>query len=165
MASAVTIRNPRSEMPVDHVVTCPTCKVIHSDITPYAWQQRKYYCRECRKEISRVIYQRDPEKHLAPRRGEKNRSIMMKHRYGLSIESWQDMVDAQQGCCALCDTYAIDPKKLKIDHNHETGQVRGLLCNNCNAGLGMFDENPYKLQKAINYINKHNPPKEESTTI
>ncbi|WP_416070015.1 endonuclease VII domain-containing protein [Streptomyces sp. ME02-6979-3A] len=70
-------------------------------------------------------------------------------RYGLSIEQYREMCDAQSGACAVCG--ATD-KDLHIDHCHTTGQVRGLLCQMCNMGLGHFADDPTRLKQAIAYL-------------
>lgn len=72
------------------------------------------------------------------------------------------MHEEQNGLCAICG----NPEKafmktkvmyLAIDHNHKTGEIRGLLCTNCNNGLGRFKDNIDLLNKAIAYIEKDRP--------
>ena len=67
------------------------------------------------------------------------------------------MHDKQEGRCAICNTHEdIIGRTLHIDHCHVTGNVRQLLCGNCNTGLGMFKDNKQNLNKAIQYLEKHN---------
>jgi len=75
--------------------------------------------------------------------------------YGMSPEQFQQMVDAQKGLCAICHRLP-HPKRprLNIDHCHETGKVRGLLCHLCNTGLGSFQDNSAVLAAAIQYLLK-----------
>jgi Recombination endonuclease VII len=61
------------------------------------------------------------------------------------------MHDAQGGACALCRKPA---KKLNIDHHHGDGVVRGLLCNTCNLGLGLFQDDPAILRRAADYLDR-----------
>jgi hypothetical protein len=73
-------------------------------------------------------------------------------KYGLTEATYQTMVTAQKGLCAIC----LRPPKLHrlyVDHCHLTGRVRGLLCNTCNAAIGMLDDQPELLAKAIAYLN------------
>jgi len=80
--------------------------------------------------------------------------------YGLTLEEYEAMVEYQDHKCKICGTHETDnalskngnPKRLSIDHDHETGQIRGLLCNLCNTALGMFDDNVESLQRAILYL-------------
>jgi hypothetical protein len=139
-------------MPEGLVVTCPTCKTAHSDMTENYWQQRKYYCRSCRGDTAKKVYWKNPEAKLAYRRGHLNRVIMLKHRYNLSLEDWNNLLIKQNGACAICKEVPESPECLKVDHDHETNVVRGLLCNGCNTGLGSFKDNPNSLKNAITYI-------------
>ncbi len=69
--------------------------------------------------------------------------------YKLSAEQYGAMVEAQGGQCAICGT---TPERLVIDHCHETGVVRGLLCQSCNVGLGFMRDNPVALLAAAEYL-------------
>jgi hypothetical protein len=79
---------------------------------------------------------------------EKNR---LKSRYGITLEDYEEMVIKQNGICAICGV--IKKSKLHIDHNHTTGEVRGLLCGSCNRALGLMKDNTEFLLKAIKYLN------------
>lgn len=77
--------------------------------------------------------------------------IHRKARYGLTKEQIQELYAEQNGRCAICNK-SEDTAKLVIDHDHETGVIRGLLCQPCNAGLGMFHDNKDNLLAAIAYL-------------
>lgn len=80
---------------------------------------------------------------------EKLRDKTLRSRYGISAEDFDTMAEKQGGECAICrDT----PEKLFVDHCHDTGQVRGLLCNRCNLGLGKFRDDPALLEAALEYL-------------
>jgi hypothetical protein len=79
----------------------------------------------------------------------------LKKTYNLTPEQLEIMVQAQQGVCAICKQPERQNTRLSIDHNHQTGKIRGLLCRNCNAALGAFKDNPLYLQIAIDYLNYH----------
>ena len=70
-------------------------------------------------------------------------------QYGITIQQFNDLVDKQHSKCAICGRV----EKLVVDHNHETKTVRGLLCNNCNRGLGFFQDNVNILTTATKYLN------------
>jgi hypothetical protein len=74
------------------------------------------------------------------------RHYHLKQRYGLGGEEIQAMIDAQGGYCIIC----FDKPAEHVDHDHTTGKVRGVLCFNCNGGLGQF--NIAKLRGAIDYL-------------
>lgn len=70
--------------------------------------------------------------------------------YGLSDEDFAAMLAAQGGACAICQR--ITDRPLHVDHDHETGRVRGLLCYSCNAALGSFGDSPARLLSALAYL-------------
>ena len=72
----------------------------------------------------------------------------LKSFYGMTLEEWDMLVTAQLGRCAICNT----PGDLVIDHCHEAGHIRALLCAICNLGLGHFRDDPARLRAAAAYI-------------
>ena len=75
-------------------------------------------------------------------------------RYGLTGDDYEKLLDKQDNKCAICGATESTGRssKLYVDHDHETGEVRGLLCNHCNAGLGMFRDNIEALKAAVEYL-------------
>lgn len=76
-----------------------------------------------------------------------------KSRYGIDINEYEAMYQAQDGKCAVCDEY--EPV-LHVDHCHQKKTVRGLLCGPCNRGIGMFEDNIKLLKSAIKYLERTN---------
>lgn len=74
------------------------------------------------------------------------------YRYGISPEQYLDMYKAQNGKCKICGKELPDGQYLCIDHNKETGEVRGLLCSSCNKGLGFFRDDTDVITNAIKYV-------------
>lgn len=74
----------------------------------------------------------------------------LKRRYGISGIDYQKLVNNQNGKCAICKRTL----PLNLDHNHETGQLRELLCRGCNWGIWSFGENVKRLKAAADYIQK-----------
>jgi hypothetical protein len=72
-------------------------------------------------------------------------------RYGLTPEQYAAMLEAQGGLCAICRGKG-GIKGFMVDHCHETGVVRGLLCPSCNAGMGMLGDTPAGLMRAVKYL-------------
>jgi len=68
--------------------------------------------------------------------------------YGISLEEYHGMEEMQKGRCRICQRSL----RLVVDHNHQTGKVRSLLCLHCNAGLGDFQDNPALLHAAADYL-------------
>jgi hypothetical protein len=94
-------------------------------------------------------------------RKEKMRAYQMKtqgkrqirQRYGITMEEKQVMSDAQGGKCLICQQV----KPLVVDHCHAALKIRGLLCSNCNSGLGLFKDNPEWLIRAAEYLQTNKP--------
>ena len=91
----------------------------------------------------------NPEKYY-----QRQKKAELARSYGMVMEEYMKLVIKQAGCCAICTKEMSGRwhKGLFVDHNHKTGQVRGLLCNNCNSALGMFQDSIEILQAAINYL-------------
>ena len=94
----------------------------------------------------------------------KKRNENLKRVYGIGIEEYNALLEKQNNRCAICES--TDPKGRKsgrgggvdvfyVDHDHKTGNVRGLLCNICNRTMGYIGENSNVLQEMINYLQKH----------
>lgn len=76
------------------------------------------------------------------------KTYQLRVKYGLSFEDYEELLIAQEGRCAICNRM----KKLHVDHCHETGKVRGLLCNNCNCGIGNLQDSVEIVKKALDYL-------------
>ena len=81
---------------------------------------------------------------------EQKQNIELFRKYGITLEQYRTMSDTQNDKCAICK----DTTKLVVDHCHNTGAVRGLLCNNCNRGIGYLKDNKDNLKSAIDYISQ-----------
>lgn len=73
-------------------------------------------------------------------------------KYGLTVDAFWALMVAQDFGCSVCDTDLGPGTRFCIDHNHDTHEVRGILCNRCNTGLGMFRDSPELLDRAISYL-------------
>ena len=103
----------------------------------------------------------DPRTVINKRRGD------LKRKYGLTLEGYQQMFLRQQGRCAICRDIetAIDARtkqfrNMAVDHNHETGRNRELLCSRCNPAVGMMKDDPVRARAVADYLEKHHgePP-------
>lgn len=127
---------------------CPRCGETKSRKTDFRQvpgpKKTHSYCTPCLRE-----YQR-----------ERARKYNYKAKYGISIDDYNALLAEQDGRCAICQT--DDPgegpnrrKNFSVDHHHESGQVRGLLCNRCNRMIGLAQDDPLVLQTAAGYVAKH----------
>ena len=109
------------------------------------------YCKECSSKIQKKIYSKDPEKYL---------SYNLKHNYGMSLAEYRLLESQQEGLCIICGDAPSGAsgsgQRLHVDHNHQTGKIRGLLCSRCNTALGLFREDVSIISEAIAYLLRHN---------
>lgn len=82
------------------------------------------------------------------------RAYRLKYRHGITIEQYEQMLEAQDHKCAICLRYPKNNLKnpWHVDHDHATGKVRGILCHSCNTALGNFNDDPEILEKALEYL-------------
>jgi hypothetical protein len=124
-------------------------------------------CIECRKLLAVKKYKNPAyqakaiarsRKTTANMTSEKLRRINLRKRFGLTLEQYQQMYDAQNGRCAICKEHERrlgkddKPLPLSVDHDHKTNKVRKLLCGDCNTAIGLMKENILCLQSAIEYL-------------
>lgn len=103
-----------------------------------------YVCLGCKRENS------------AQYRKQNRETLNLKNRVGrykISVEAYQNMYELQGGRCSICNVKLIMPR-LRIDHDHKTGETRGLLCVSCNTGIGLLKESPDILRNAAKYLEK-----------
>ncbi len=82
---------------------------------------------------------------------DKVRDVSLQSRYGIGLEDYEAMYTSQEGRCAICGNSF---PQLHVDHDHDTQEVRGLLCRVCNIGLGHFKDSPSLLARAVRYLEK-----------
>ena len=114
---------------------------------------RRSECNTCRRDY----YQANKEKIKARTKKaytpEYGRQQKLKKNYGISIEDYNKMFSDQDGKCKICLTHQSKFKKpLFVDHCHRTGDVRGLLCHNCNIGISNFKDNLELFKSAMSYL-------------
>ncbi|AFC22025.1 endonuclease VII [Cronobacter phage vB_CsaP_GAP52] len=90
----------------------------------------------------------------------RNKMSHIKRTFGLEWDEYQALIKKQDNKCAICGeaetaTVRGKVKELAVDHDHDTGKARGLLCSKCNVMIGMSQENPAILASAINYLDKY----------
>lgn len=79
----------------------------------------------------------------------------LKKHYGIGLADYTAMLEKQDNRCAICGNHHDGNRALAVDHCHETKRVRGLLCTNCNRGLGHYRDDPVLLENAARYLRHH----------
>lgn len=123
------------------------------------------YCRRCNSKRSVAAQRKDPARaaerrarHIAKnpnRYKEICVNSRMKLQFGIGLSEYNGMVSACGGKCEICHEEAGE--RLCIDHCHETGAIRGLLCKSCNLAIGHMKDDPSRLASAIEYLNTRSP--------
>lgn len=84
------------------------------------------------------------------------KSIQLKSKRGLTLDHYNEILERQGGRCAICKSEdPIKGKFFHVDHDHSSGRIRGLLCMNCNTGLGQLKDNKAILEAAILYLSNN----------
>ena len=166
---------------MERVKTCLDCK-LEKPISSfgkskgYKKSYYKSYCKTCAiqrlnkwvktnpnkvKEIKKEHYLKNIENYKQRakkgylRNPESIRKSYLRRHYKLTSEEYEKLFQMQQGLCAIClspTSPDMRKQRLSIDHCHKTGKVRGLLCGNCNSGLGLFKDNLTILRTAVKYL-------------
>ena len=100
-----------------------------------------------------------------PESKRKQREYHLGKKFGLTVERYDEMLAAQGGGCAICRRPPRDDISLHVDHDHETGRVRGLTCFRCNNALGDFNDDRQLLDAASAYLDRHDPEVAELSAL
>lgn len=135
----------REDHPHKHGRNCTDCGVFKSasefnlerDIRAVGGVTMRAQCRPCREHVKWKSF--------------------IQRTYGITAEEYYDMLAAQDNKCAICESEEVNnsrvtSNKLFIDHCHDTGKVRGLLCSKCNHSIGLLNDDVDLLRKAIDYL-------------
>lgn len=102
---------------------------------------RHCYCKPCHNAQNRE----------ARERAGGSRRYHLKKRYGITMQEFDGLLEQQGSLCPIC----LKRPAVHVDHDHSTGNVRGILCEMCNGGLGQFRDNPATIERAIEYLEQH----------
>lgn len=129
----------------------------HKDLTAREIYRRQHYMKNRQKYLANAKAQRAQPGHKEHIEPIKRKSLMA--RYGITHEIYLEKLAAQGGGCAICGTKDISKYKVKyfdVDHNHTTGQVRGVLCRDCNVTTGVVENKWGKIQLILQYLDNWN---------
>lgn len=123
---------------------CTKCMVV-KPITEFNYHTKSKgkldsVCKCCTRARTRVYREKNPDRI---------RSKNMRLRYGIELDEYNRLLRAQRNKCRIC---LRDDVKLVVDHCHDTGKIRGLLCKHCNTGLGMFRDSLKHVKRAVQYL-------------
>jgi hypothetical protein len=142
--------------------TCSDCsRVLPAD--QYYWHKRGHRhscaCKTCyqlKRRPYQIAYMAGVGKLKRRARYDPDkRSESIVKSYGISLEQYDRLLAAQNGGCAICGSKEAKTQRngrFCLDHNHQTGEVRGLLCAPCNRGVGLLGDDPERLKKASDYL-------------
>jgi dCMP deaminase len=144
-------------------VVCGVCKEKFQSRNPKPGKDGVLRCKKCGYIRNR---ERFVEKHGAsiydvyqknnPKYRDKRRQWQLKHNYGLSPEDYDKLFVRQGEVCAICRGSPSEGEHLVVDHDHESGKIRGLLCHPCNMAIGQLGDDLQRIRSAVSYLLRHN---------
>jgi hypothetical protein len=118
----------------------------------YSMRYKKYYEINKEKEIER-------KKEWRKSHAKSVRKYYLRIKYDITLDDYEEMLISQNNSCKICGSISPNRKNVKyfhIDHDHKTGEIRGLLCHECNTGIGKLKDDPTLLRKAASYLSSSN---------
>lgn len=130
-------------------------------------------CKSCFRELAKARYdsaravertekwrKANPERYAdyrreyqsRPERKRAMRDLYYRRTFGISADEFDELLEEQGGGCAICGKPPDRAGGMHLDHDHETGVIRGILCQPCNHAVGLFQDNPDLLEKAARYL-------------
>ncbi len=110
---------------------------------------KRYWCKVCHKSSAADYYKQNKgsiQKY--------NREYRLKQNYNITSEEYDEMLESQGGRCAICNGINANGRRLAVDHNHKTLEIRGLLCDMCNQAIGLLRDDTELLLRAVGYLSK-----------
>src|SRR5688572_14825078 len=158
---------------------CCTCKkeLALGNFSLSNLNRQWYRCRACVRAKNQLKYRADPEKYRKASREwaranpdycrERDRKRNLKRNFGLDDSTYTKILKFQNGRCAICGTDKPGGRgnRLHVDHCHQSGRIRGLLCFRCNQAIGQFQENTSSLERAVMYVRGELPTYDDSLVV
>lgn len=111
----------------------------------------KSHCKDCTRKRSREYYWTPEGRKYRQEKTWRENGIK-----GMTVKKYEELLAYQNGKCAICErTENKNGTRLCVDHNHETGEIRGLLCHYCNVSLGRMGDSLDRLYKAVSYLEEY----------
>lgn len=144
---------------------CPKCNLDFPATTEFFFRHKglkdglSCWCKVCLKQWAseKGNYLKSYNRRYQQINKRKKRDCEMRHDYGITIKEYEQKLEEQNGMCAICKKPETvfswgKIKALAIDHNHITGQLRGLLCNNCNRAIGLMKDDIDNVKAMLDYM-------------
>lgn len=129
---------------------CWTCQEVKAAEEFHRHQGgRRRHCKECMRAQHRARYRATNGK-------DRVFDQSLRRLYGITLEQYNQMLAGQEGRCGLCGDEPATTRRMHVDHDHQTGQIRALLCHHCNLLIGNAKESVDRLRLAIAYLERHN---------
>lgn len=145
---------------------CRECSSVHHALQRNANLEEerikeRFWERRWRKENPEKAKEKDRRRRLANPNLDREKDL--KRHFGITLQQYDEMFLAQDGVCAICkhpesvryNKNSDKIKRLAVDHCHETGKIRGLLCTRCNPAVGYMQNDPFRAQSLFGYILHH----------
>ena len=126
-----------------------------------AAQRRAYRQSEEGRKARQVWVEENQDKLREIKREERRRNrdtrrdYDFRQKYGITLADYDTMFESQGGVCAICFQPPTGGRRMAVDHNHETGKIRGLLCHRCNLAIGNLRDDPEVIASAFAYVEAH----------
>lgn len=158
--------SPRKGVPDGRAYRCKTCQneVVKDAYVPTERSQRRRSDWETRTKVCSTCNVRKSFDDYSKRAGRRDYQSYCKScdsdyqrlkKYGLSKQGFDELLEQQDGCCASCgDVITFGTGKFAVDHCHGSGQVRGILCSQCNLALGYLKDDPDRISRLLAYISR-----------
>ena len=131
------------------------CRICGVELTDENWylsrkNKNQHVCKKCDRASCKKYRRNNPKKIR-----QWHRENHLTRKYGISFPEYESMLRLQDYRCAICGRKFTKDNVACVDHDHKTGQVRALLCKQCNTGIGMLQDNPSIIHEAEMYIRKY----------
>lgn len=135
---------------------CKECRSSERKSKEYRIKERSRINSNPELKTKRNSYTYDWKKNNKDKVKKTQKNWFLKNLYGITLDQYNTIFTSQEGKCAICEIHQSElSKSLAVDHDHETGKIRNLLCADCNTALGLAKENPDLLIKMSEYIKLH----------
>jgi len=132
----------------DYTKKCKDCGVglSNENVYPSFIKARTYICTACGKRRAKEWGKKNKQ-----RRKRHSRSAKLKSKYGITINEYSELFEAQKGVCKICG-HEHERRPLNVDHCHSTGRIRGLLCDKCNLAIGLIGDSKDLAMVIVRYL-------------